>query len=92
MTDKGRLSEEQRTKTVLSFIETRSAVVTQRWFHAHFQTQWAPSFKTIHKLHNQFNNDGSVLERKCHRPSTLTLPEWCCKEVPVNQQGQLENN
>jgi hypothetical protein len=71
MADKGKLSVEQRVKTVLFFIETRSVVVTQRWFRAHFQTRRAPSFKTIHKLHNQFNNDGSVLERKRRRPSSV---------------------
>jgi hypothetical protein len=64
MADKGRLSAEQCVKTMLFFTETESAVVTQRRFRAHFQTHWAPSFKTIHKLYNQFNNDGSVLERK----------------------------
>jgi hypothetical protein len=36
MADKGRLSVEL-IKTVLFFTETRSAVVTQRRFHAHFQ-------------------------------------------------------
>jgi hypothetical protein len=33
--------------------------------------RWAPSFKTIHKLYNQFNNDGSVLESKCRSPSSV---------------------
>jgi hypothetical protein len=59
----------QRIKTVFFFTETRSVVFTQRWFHAHFQIWWAASFKTMHKLYNQFNNNGSVLERKCHQPS-----------------------
>jgi hypothetical protein len=58
-------------KTVLFCTETRSVVVTQRRFHAHFQTRWVASFKTIHKLCNQFNNDGSVLERKRRRPSSV---------------------
>jgi hypothetical protein len=49
----------------------KSVVVTQRRFRAHFQTRWAPSFKTIHKLHNHFNNDGSVLERKHHWSSSV---------------------
>jgi hypothetical protein len=56
---------------VLLYIETRSVVVTQRRFPAHSQTRWAPSFKTIHKLCNQFNDDGSVLESKCYRPSSV---------------------
>jgi hypothetical protein len=70
MADKGRLSIEQHMKIVLFFTETRSVVVTQRWFHAHFQMQWAPSFRIIHKLYNQLNSGGSVLEKKCHRPSS----------------------
>jgi hypothetical protein len=37
--------------------------------------QWAPSFKTIHKLCIQFNNDGSVLERKRRWPSSVCSPE-----------------
>jgi hypothetical protein len=44
------------------FTETRSAVVIQRWFCAHFLMRWVPSFKTIHELYNQFNNDGCVGE------------------------------
>jgi hypothetical protein len=71
MADKGRLSVEQCIKTVLFFTEARSAVVTQKRFHAHFQKQCATSFKTIHKLYNHFNNDGSVLERKRCRPSSV---------------------
>jgi hypothetical protein len=66
---------EQRTKTVLFFSETRSAVVTQRRFRVHFQTRWAPSFKIIHKLYNRFNNDGSVLARKRRQPSSVLPPE-----------------
>jgi hypothetical protein len=80
--DNGRLSVEQRVKTVLFFTETRGVVVTQRLFHAltqrlfdaRFQTRWAPSLK-IHKLYNQFNNNGSVLERKHHWPSSVCSPE-----------------
>jgi hypothetical protein len=69
MVDKGRLSVEQQCiKTLLFSTETRSVVVTQRLFRAHFRIWWSPSFKTINKLYNQFNNDGSVLERKHHWP------------------------
>jgi hypothetical protein len=71
MAAEGRLSVEQHIKAMLFFTETSSVVVTQRWFHAHFQTRWAPSLKTIHKLYNQFNNDGSVVERKCCRLSSV---------------------
>jgi hypothetical protein len=35
-------------------------VVTQRWFHAYFQTRWAPSFKTIHKLEVTRRNGGHI--------------------------------
>jgi hypothetical protein len=42
MADKGSLSVEQRTKTVLFFNETRSVVVTHRRFRAHFQMRWEP--------------------------------------------------
>jgi hypothetical protein len=62
-------------KTVLFFIETRSIVAKQRWFRAYFQTKRVSSFKTIHELYNQFNNDGSVLERKCRQPSSVCFPE-----------------
>jgi hypothetical protein len=41
----------------------------------HFQTRWAPSFKTIHKVYNQCTNDGSVLEKKCCQPSSMRSPE-----------------
>jgi hypothetical protein len=47
MADKGRLSAEQCIKTVLFVTETRSAVVIQRQFHAHFQKQWVPSKQFI---------------------------------------------
>jgi hypothetical protein len=69
MADKGRLSVEQCIKTVLFFTEIRSVVATQWQFRTHFQMWWVPSFKTIHKYYNKFNNDGSVLARKRHRPS-----------------------
>jgi hypothetical protein len=75
MADKGRLSVEHYIKTVLFFTETGSVVITQRRVHAHFQTRWAPSFKTIRKLYNQFNNDGSVLERKRRWSSSVRSPE-----------------
>jgi hypothetical protein len=84
---------------VLFFIETRSAVITQKRFLARFQTRWALSFKTIQKVYNLFNNDGSVLERKRRQPSSVRSPEnteavreWRCKEDPVNQQGRLQHN
>jgi hypothetical protein len=98
MADKGRLSIEQRIKTVLFFSETRSAVVTQRRFRVHFQTQWAPSFKTIYKLYNQFNKEGSLLERKRRRPWSVRFPEnvdavrVALRKASVDQQGRLQHN
>jgi hypothetical protein len=62
-------------KTVLFFTGTRSVVVTPTRLRARFQTRWAPSFKTIHKLYNQFKNDGSVLERKCRQPASVHSQE-----------------
>jgi hypothetical protein len=59
--DKGRLFVEQCIRKMLFFNETGNVMVTQRQFHASFQTWWVPSFKAVHKIYNQFNNDGSVL-------------------------------
>jgi hypothetical protein len=39
MADKGKLSLEQRIKTVFFFTETRSVVVTQRWFMPIFKRE-----------------------------------------------------
>jgi hypothetical protein len=83
---------------VLFFTEARSVVVTQRRFRAHFQTQWVCSFKTIHNLYNQFNNDGSMLERKRFQPSSVRSPEntdaltVVLQKGIVNQQGRLQHN
>jgi hypothetical protein len=75
MADKGRLSVNQCIKTLFFFIDTRIVVETQRQFCAHFQMRWTPSFKTIHKRYNQFNNDGLALERKHRQPSSVRSPE-----------------
>jgi hypothetical protein len=91
MADEGRLSIEQRIRTDLFFTETRSFVVTQRRLHANYQTRWTPSFKTIHKIYNQFNNDGSVLERTRRQPSSVHSPENN-DTVRVALQGRLQHN
>jgi hypothetical protein len=75
MADKERLCVEQRIKTAFFFMEIRNVMVTQRQFNDHFHMCWAPSLKTIPKLYNQFNNDGSVLERKYCRLSSVCFPE-----------------
>jgi hypothetical protein len=86
--DKGIPSVVQCIKAVLFFTERRSVMVTQRRFYAHCQTWWAPSFKTVYKLCNQFNNNDSV----CILWRTLTLSQWSYKEAPVKQQGRLQHN
>ena len=50
MVDKGRLTVDQKMKVVLFYAETKSVVVTQRRFHAHFGTRWAPYKQTIYRL------------------------------------------
>jgi hypothetical protein len=75
MTDKGRLTVQQRMQTVLFFAETKCVVETQRWFRAHFGTQWAPAPKTIHRLHQQFQQDGTVLEKKCECGTSVRSPQ-----------------
>jgi hypothetical protein len=42
-----------------------------------------PSFKTIHELYNQFNNNSSVLERICLQPSSVCSP----KNIDAGQNG-----
>jgi hypothetical protein len=74
-------------------IYIKIVVVTQRRFHAHFQMQWAPSFKKIHYFITSL-----MMMAQCWRGNvaglhlcilqrTLTLLEWGCKEAPVNQQA-----
>jgi hypothetical protein len=67
MAEKGRLTVEQRVQTVLLFAESKSIVATQRGF----VTRWAPSPKTIRRLHQQFQQNGSVLERNCGRAASV---------------------
>jgi hypothetical protein len=70
MAEKGRLTVEQRVQTVL-FAESKSIMATQRGFRARFVTRWAPSPKTIRMLHQQFQQNGSVLERKRGRAASV---------------------
>jgi hypothetical protein len=48
------------------FMETKSIVEMQSWSFACFRMQWAPSPKTMHRLDQQFEHDGTVLEKN-HR-------------------------
>ena len=50
MADKRRLTVGQKVKVVLFYAETKSVVVTQRRFRAHFGTRWAPCKQTIYTL------------------------------------------
>jgi hypothetical protein len=59
-----RLATDQKVKVVLFYAETKSVVVTQRSFPAHFGTRWAPSKQTIYRLCQQFETNASVLEKK----------------------------
>ena len=42
MADNGQLTVDQKVKVVLFYAERKSVVTTQRRFHAHFGTRWAP--------------------------------------------------
>jgi hypothetical protein len=69
MADKGRLSVEQRIKTVLFFTETRSFVATERWFCAQFQMQFHS--KQFINFTTSLIMMAECWERKCHQPSTV---------------------
>ena len=44
------MTVDQKMKVVLFYAETKSVVATQRRFHAHFGTRWAPCKRTIYRL------------------------------------------
>ena len=75
MAEKGRLTLEQKTKTVLFFAETKSVVLTQQRFRAHFHTRWAPCRQTVRRLFQAFQTKGTLLEPKRPRVSTVRTPE-----------------
>jgi len=75
MADNGRLTVDQKVKVVLFYVETkRSVVATQRRFRAHFGARWAPCKQTIYRLCQQFETNGSVLEKKRPRPASVHTP------------------
>ena len=74
MVDNRRLTVDQKVKVVLFYAETESVVVTQRRFLAHFGTRWAPCKQTIYRLCQQFETNGSVLEKKQPRPASVCTP------------------
>ena len=50
MADNGQLTVDQKVKVVLFHAKTKSVVATQRRFHPHFGTRWAPCKQTIYRL------------------------------------------
>ncbi|PSN53785.1 hypothetical protein C0J52_06236 [Blattella germanica] len=74
MADRGRLTIQHRAKTVLLYAETKSVVLTQRCFHQHFNTRWAPAKNTIYRLYRQFETNG-MPEPKQPRVSQIRSPE-----------------
>ena len=72
MADNGRLTVDQKVKVVLFYAETKSVVATQRRFRAHFGTRWATCKQTIYRLLQQFETNGSVLEKKRSRPASVS--------------------
>jgi len=74
MANNGRLIVNQKVKVVLFYAETKSVVQTQRCFRAHFGTRWAPCKQTIYRLCQQFETNGSVLEKKLLHPASVHTP------------------
>jgi len=71
MADNARLIVDQKVKVVLFYVETKNVVETQRRFRAHYGTRWAPCKQTIYRLCQQFETNGSVLEKKRPRPASV---------------------
>jgi len=74
MADNGWLTVDQKVKVLLFYAETKSVVETQRRYCAHFGTRWAPCEQTIYRLCQQFETNGSVLEKKRPRPASVRKP------------------
>ena len=74
MADNGRLTVDENMKFVLFYAETKSVVAIQRRFRTHFGTRWAPCKQTIYRLYQQFEINGSVLEKKRPRPASVRAP------------------
>ena len=74
MADNGRLTVDRKFEIVLFYAETRSVVAIQRHFRAHFGTRWAPCKQTIYRLCQQFETNGSVLEKKRSHHASVCTP------------------
>ncbi|PSN56040.1 hypothetical protein C0J52_11807, partial [Blattella germanica] len=72
--DRGRFTPQQRSKTVLLYVETKSVVLTQRRFRQHFNTCWTPVKNTIYRLYRQFETN-EMPEPKHPRVSQIRSPE-----------------
>jgi hypothetical protein len=73
--NKGRLTVQQKEQTFLFVVETRSVLEMQRRFCARFGMQWAPAAKSIHRLHQKFQQDGTVLEKKHKHATSVHSPQ-----------------
>ena len=71
LADDRRLTADQEVKVVLFYAETKSVVSTQRRFRAHFGTRSAPCKQTIYRLCQQFETNGSALEKKRPHPANV---------------------
>ena len=72
--DNGRLIVDQKVKVVLFYAEIKSVVATQTHFRARFGTRWAPCKQAVYRLCQQFETNGSVLEKKRPRPTSVRTP------------------
>ena len=76
MADNGRSTVDQKVKVVLFYAETKSVVATQRRFHAHFGTRWAPCKQTIYRL-----SLGTIFQPM--RINSVPDVEWFCNNKNV---------
>ena len=87
MADNGWLTVNQKVKVVLFYAKIKSVVATQRRFRAHFDTRWVPCKQTIYRLCQQFETNGSVLEKKrppptsVHTTANMEAVKTCVEEL-----------
>ena len=82
MVDNGRFTVDRKVKVVLLYAETKSVVVTQRRFRAHFGTRWALRKQKIYRLSLgkifQPTRINSVPDVKCfcNNKNVLCVNQW----------------
>ena len=76
MADNGRLTVDQNVKVVLFYAETKSVVVTERRFRAHFGIRWAPCRQTIYRL-----SLGTIFQSM--RVNSVPDVKWFCNNKNV---------